>query len=260
MASEIPVPKGKLDNPTVTPDSPAGIRADFMRRWFAVAVSVGFAATVVEISWVSAGTFPSGDEWHQIARLSVAMTATLLSWEGYLLSIAGKPLYDFPRFALDVVLVLVYLVLLISSKHQYYWLWLHALTFGFYLIWDYLTVSDARHRERYATESSAKEFVPTKREVYRGGLRDDTRINPGPIITMFGAAYFLLLPILQLYTALNTYAFALFVFVGLVVYRVDKSFRFEMRKRWALWGSAVGVILLTLVSCRYFAEDVLSGG
>lgn len=239
------VTKGKRANIDISPNDPAGIRADFMRRWFAVAVSVGFASTVNGMSWVQHGTAPSAIEWQQIARLGVAMIATLLSWEGYLLSIAGKPLYDFPRFAIDVFLVLVYLVLLISSRHGHYWLWLHALTFCLYLVWDYLTIRSLGHRDRFANDCAPISYVPTIGDVYAGGFTSDPKINPGPVITIFAAAYFAWLPILHFLSGMNTYAFAAFVLLGLIGYRVDKSYRSDLTPRLLLWG---GLLTVTLVS------------
>lgn len=246
MASrEVIEVKGKRENPDIKANETPGIRADFMRRWFAVAVSVGFASTVNSMLWVHVGAAPSPTEWQQIARLTVAMIATLLSWEGYLLSTAGKPLYDFPRFAIDVILVLVYLVLLISSSHGHYWLWLHAVTFVLYLLWDYLTVRDPRHRDRFTNDNAPKEYVPTPREVYVGGLKSDRNINPGPVITIFAAVYFTWLPILQFLSGINTYTFAIFVLLGLIAYRIDKSYRLDIVPRLLLWG---GLTVTTLVS------------
>jgi hypothetical protein len=81
---------------------------------------VGFATTVVNMSWVKAGSFPDYKESEQLARLAVAMLATILSWEGYLLSIQKKPLQDIWRYILDVCLVFIYLFLLLTSKFPHF--------------------------------------------------------------------------------------------------------------------------------------------
>jgi hypothetical protein len=58
-------------------------RADFMKRLFAVAVSVGFASPLTRMGWITNGTAPSGAEWQQIVILATALLATIGSWEGY---------------------------------------------------------------------------------------------------------------------------------------------------------------------------------
>jgi hypothetical protein len=103
----------KIDAETAQAES----RADFMKRLFAVAVSVGFASTLTRMVWISNGTIPTGDERHQIALLTTALIATISSWEGYFAAIDVRPLRSIWRFIIDIVLVLVYMILLISSGH-----------------------------------------------------------------------------------------------------------------------------------------------
>lgn len=105
----------------------AKLRDDFMRRWFAIAIIVGFATRVVQMAWVQKGRAPAFDEWEHIARLTAALVATVLSWEGYFVSISTKKLYDFPRYFIDICLVFLYLFLLLTSKFPHYWLGLHAI-------------------------------------------------------------------------------------------------------------------------------------
>jgi hypothetical protein len=100
----------------------AELRHDFMRRWFAIAISVGFASTVVRMAWVQNGTWPAHPEAEQIARLFVALLATVLSWEGYLTSISEKKLFDFARYLIDILLVFMYLFLLLTSQFPLFWL------------------------------------------------------------------------------------------------------------------------------------------
>ena len=69
----------------------AAIRADIVKRLFAVAISVGFAARLAQMDWVKNGTFPNFGEWQQNLELFTALVATLLSWDSYLLLSAVSP-------------------------------------------------------------------------------------------------------------------------------------------------------------------------
>jgi hypothetical protein len=132
-----------------------------MKQWFAIALSVGFATALAEMPWLKDGvifdsTLPV--DWtqiEQVARLSVAALATVLSWDGYFLSITNKPIEDGPRFTIDVLLVFLYLFLLLTSKFPYFWLWIHATAFALYIAWDYLSIS--RHRSAYVNMPPATE-------------------------------------------------------------------------------------------------------
>src|SRR5678815_5087842 len=95
---------------------PSEIRRDLMARWFAVAISVGFATALVHMKWLNSGTWPDAAESQQIARLIAALVAVVFSWEGYFLSIGKKKLTTPSRFYIDFVLVLLYTVLLYTSK------------------------------------------------------------------------------------------------------------------------------------------------
>src|SRR5207248_9539885 len=88
------------------------IRADLIRRLFAVAISVGFATTVATMDCVRNGTPPTFAEWEQVSILITALIATVLSWDGYLLAIETRQLVGFWRYAIDIVLVFIYMLLL----------------------------------------------------------------------------------------------------------------------------------------------------
>jgi hypothetical protein len=120
-------------------------RADFIKRLFAVAISVGFATQVTRLisapSYQNAGQLQYdrlwADNWRSIVLLLVAVWAVIESWEGYLRSIARRKL-DGTRFKLDVLITFLYLLLMLSSA--WFGLWAICLSFIFaaYLLWDYL--------------------------------------------------------------------------------------------------------------------------
>src|SRR5262245_61450433 len=59
----------------------ADARADLVRRMFAVAISVGFAATLAKMSWVQNGALPGPAELNQTLILGTALLAAVLGWE-----------------------------------------------------------------------------------------------------------------------------------------------------------------------------------
>jgi hypothetical protein len=202
------------------PEKREDIRKDLMRRWFAVAISVGFASALIQMGWVNDGRLPTAPEWQQLCRLAVALTAVILSWEGYFFSIETKPLKDSGRFFLDFILVLLYMVLLYTSKLPNFWLFIHSVAFLIYITWDILSIH--QYRSNYA-------FVPappnaTVLQIYTGGLLGKEGYYRGPIITITWALYFIALASLQLiFRTFDAFIFAPFALVGLINYRHDKT-------------------------------------
>jgi hypothetical protein len=152
----------------------AQIRDDLIRRLFAVAISVGAASTLARMGWVRDGRWLNLSETQQLFILAAAMVATVLSWDNYLVSIKERPLYSFWRFAIDIALVFIYMFLLMTSQHHTWWLFIHALTFALYIIWDALTVKE--HLEKYYTVDFGV-GNPTFARVYIGGLTDQVGVS-----------------------------------------------------------------------------------
>src|SRR5580700_135056 len=211
------------------------IRGDLIRRLFAVAISVGAATTLAQMPWVHDGHWPNLSEWQQLSILVAAMTATVLSWDGYLLAIDGRPLDGFWRFTIDIALVFIYMFLLMTSNHHTWWLFIHALIYFLYIIWDYLTVRE--HLWKYYSRSLGRR--PTVGEVYIGGLKDREGIRRGPMVTLAWGIYFFILYALNISGLGNrVFGTTIFVLAGLIAYRLDKRKPYSMRKRSlliALW-------------------------
>lgn len=231
------------------------IREDFMKRWFAIAISVGFATALASMPWLKDEVPFDWTQGQQLIRLAVAMLATLLSWEGYLLSIQSKPLTEGWRFAIDVFLVLLYLLLLLTSKFSFLWLWLHASAFIFYCIWDWLSIRG--HRLAYVIAPPIDGApLPSVWDVYRGSLADDPNIYRGPAITLMWPIYFWSLPISYEYSLLPSFKgtpaatilYGLFVLIGLYGYRLDKGQRFNFPARLL----ALSVSALVIFNANWF--------
>lgn len=235
----------------------AKIRDDLIRRLFAVAISVGAATTISKMDWVDAGHWPCLAEWQQIFILVAAMTATVLSWDGYLFSIADRPLTNFWRFAIDIVLVFIYMVLLMTSKLLVWWLFLHAFIYALYAVWDLLSVFD--WKVKYYTEPS--QYSQTVWGVYIGGLMNRNGVSRGPITTVGWGLYFWGLYILNDWTlhwvgvpelSHRIFGTAVFVFLGLISYRLDKARRFTMQTR---LGIAVSLLLANAAYLAWLPID-----
>jgi hypothetical protein len=204
--------------------SKAAIRISIVKGLFAISVSVGFAATLARMDWIRDGSVPTFDEAQQIVSLLTALVATLLSWDNYLQSVHTKPLRRFSRFAIDIMLVFIYMFLLMSSRHLSIFLWTLAAIFALYVIWDILTVREyfaqyVKGARNLLHPSSAKII-----SVYVRGARNERDTSRGPIITLSWAFYFIFLAAIITNVSLgHVIAACIFAFVGLVGYRLDKS-------------------------------------
>jgi len=224
-------------SPPHSEDVRAKIRDDLIRRLFAVAISVGAATTLARMQWVEHGRWPCMAEWQQLLILIAAVTATVLSWDGYLFSISQRPLRNFWRFAIDILLVFIYMFLLMTSKLLVWWLFIHALIYTLYAIWDLLTVYDWKSKYYYGIPEGPQQTI---RGVYIGGLKDSADVNRGPIITIVWGIYFWALFILndRALHWLNVPGLSeriigttLFVVLGLYLYREDKAKHYTMCRR-----------------------------
>ena len=168
----------------------AAIRADIVKRLFAVAISVGFAARLAQMDWVKNGTFPNFGEWQQNLELFTALVATLLSWDSYLLSIKEKKLTAFDRFAIDVLLIFIYMFLLITSKYVPILICTVATIFLLYVLWDALSIRDYPDRYSSAFATPARASVAQIGSVYVGGFRGRVGVSRNPAITFSWAVYF----------------------------------------------------------------------
>jgi hypothetical protein len=227
----------------------AAIRGDLIRRLFAVAISVGAASTLANMDWVSIGRWPDLGEWQQLSILVVAMTATVLSWDGYLMSIEDRPLVGFWRFAIDIGLVFIYMFLLMTSSHLTWWLNIHAITYLMYLAWDVLSIREYLYKYYSKDGPLALTAGQNIFGVYIGGFLGSQGVSRGPIITLCWAVFFCGLAYISR-DGLSERIFltSILALAGLVLYRRDKKNRYNMLSRAALILSllAIGAIYARL--------------
>jgi len=190
-------------------------RKDFVKRLFAVTISVGFATQLAQIighldpgsgaRHLFASITPS--QWQELGLLVGSIFAVVLSWEGYLISIHRDPVETRARFYLDVIIVFVYLLLMLFSSRSDLWFFTLAVMFGVYLVWDALKI---RERIRRA-----------KREAKT--LEKTTLVKNGLVTT---ALWFIVVIALYYFKFLGTpLGFSLALIAALcilVLYRIDK--------------------------------------
>ena len=229
----------------------AAIRDDFMRRIFAVAVSVGFATTLSNSAWLKHQRLPNGAEIQQFAVLLTALTATLLSWDGYLASIAKKPLERSTRFVIDIALVFIYMTLLLTASNPHWWLAIIVVIFGLYFMWDVLSVREHFHAYRVGGAPEGKSASAGQiAAVYRDGFLNGDDVAKGPIVTALWWLYFIGLFVAD---GLNVvpyqlWAMCAFALAGLFFYRYEKAHALRSWPRaCSIVGLLIGLNLLMLV-------------
>lgn len=239
-----------------TTETRARIRDDFMRRLFAVAISVGFATTFSKMNWVREARLPDNSEINQLMVLSVAFLATIQSWDGYLVSISIKKLHGTSRFTIDIVLVMIYMFLLINAGHYYVLPFSLALIFLLYVVWDFLTIME--HYNQYNVgDSTNTASVSQAMGIYSGGFKDTADISRGPIITLSWFCFFVAFASIIYFNSPKSILFmCIFETIGLMLYRRDKIFGAGKVRGFSMPARAFLVVMLVLITwhASYYFE------
>jgi hypothetical protein len=132
-------------------------RTDFVRRFIAVAISVGFAGSIVRMRWLTEG-WPNVTEWEQILRLLTAFVLVLLGWEWHHKDLGLYGQTTQRRFFIDVAVVVFGLLFLITSSAELVWLFCLVMIFAFYVAWDHATVIEPSQRENAVIASTTNKL------------------------------------------------------------------------------------------------------
>jgi hypothetical protein len=240
-------------NSTEARQARAEARADLVRRMFAVAISVGFAATLAKMSWVQNGALPGPAELNQTLILGTALLAAVLGWESHLAALAEKPLFGFWRFLVNLVLVFIYMFLLMASAHPECVLWTLAVIFLLYVVCDVLSM-----REQIASYDPALAGVPRAStaqigNVYAGGFAGRPQVSPGPAITLAWTGYFVLLAVIangRAYAHIRTTC--VFALIGLVGFWIDAAPQEEHRAGARSMALRILLILIALIAAAVY--------
>src|ERR1700743_1424375 len=122
-------------------------RKDFVKRMFAVAVSVGFAGRLVKMNWISGNALvwpPSANEQMELWRLAVGIFVVVSGWEWYHRDVRDRPLNYPTRFYIDIAVVIMTIIYLFASDKEQVWLFSLVLIFALYVIWDLVSALEFR--------------------------------------------------------------------------------------------------------------------
>ena len=221
---------------TPGPSPRATAREDFIKRLFAVTLSVGIASQITRVvfdpSHITQHTLdwtPVLAQWRALLLLGTSLIIVVSSWEGYLNAVRRIPLEDAPRFWIDIFLVFSYLFLTLSSNIYDLWFSIHVLIFLEYLVWD---------------------MFRAKLPAYKMEIRKNPRRTHqlSMIVTIVWLAYFVAILALKQYfiyfsTPVGFTAIAVAALAGVVLYRRDKEYRWT----WPTKGFATLAPLLMLL-------------
>lgn len=236
----------------------AEYRLDLVRRLFAIAISIGIGAAVVNANWVKQGIPPAGQEIEQIAIVLLALLATVLSWDGYLMSVRKKPLHDWPRFAIDVFLVFTYMFLIVTSNKSWFWLPIICLMYALYVLWDALSVLQFPTVFDKSSEAAQRARIVTLSRVYFRAITNEKDIDRGPLISCMWTLYFFaLLGVTWTYPQFGVIPAVLFAACGMWMYRSDKACMRDGVRGFTMQERVSAIIVLVLA---VFLYGCLSGG
>jgi hypothetical protein len=222
------------DLPKASPTAQA--REDFIKRLFAVTLSVGIANQLSRVVGDPTALVnhhivwhPIFEKWRELLLLFISLTIVVSSWEGYLGAVLRSPLEDLGRFSVDILVVFTYLLMTLATEDADAWFVIHVIVFGEYLVWDLL-------RMRLAS------FKPRAR-LYESSL----------LITLIWMIYFIIILYIKLYFTyfdgdVGFVAISASVLLGVFLYRSDKIYR--ERWTWAVKSAATLAPIVVLLLLR----------
>lgn len=217
-------------------------RQDFMKRFFSVAVSVGFASKIGSLTFLSTFTIPTESELHQLVLLIFAMVIIVGSWEFYFSSVHKMPLVDCPRFVVDIAIVSLYIAMLSSVKlFDSFFLYLDVIML-FYIVWDILSM------RVYPMHYGVSHFsCRTVIAVYQRGAfaKGGGRREVDPFTTLWWFAIFVILLVCHRHHQQDFYVVALWTAVAYILYRTDQASPWPLMRRVLLSALLFGGLFLT---------------
>jgi hypothetical protein len=201
----------------------------------------------------------SMQDFEQLAKLALALYATVLSWDGYLASVQKKPLNGRVRFTIDVLLVVLYMILIMRSDKPWFWLPTLCVIFSLYVFWDVASIWEypSTFERGYQPHESRLLAVP---RVYGLAILDRTGVDRGPLISLMWAGYFVVLWHLFRHVQASTSVWwgLIAASAGLYFYRRDKErIGIDGTRGFKMWqrlliilGLVAGALLFPQVTIR----------
>jgi hypothetical protein len=226
----------------------AEARRDLIRRLFAVAISVGFAARLVRMQWLEKGELPDYTQFEELARLFTAMFVVVSGWEWYHRDVDRHPLEKSYRFIIDVMVVVLAMIFLYSSKNAGLWFVSFLTIFFLYVAWDAFSIRE--YPGDYGVQRPA--HLGRIIRVYWSGLWNGRR--RGPITNLSWFMYFVVISMLSwcVFKGQDYQAFVscVFIMLGTIILRFDGNYMSTTVAPVAGWKSQrrLGVIIGLLVA------------
>jgi hypothetical protein len=161
----------------------------------------------------------------------------------------------FWRYAIDVCLVFIYIVLLITSNNPGFFLPILTIIFSLYVIRDLLVARQhiGEHKIDLSTlqrDGSGAARLGRVRKIYYGEVIASHEMNSGAITTVSWALYFAALTFLdRISNSRYVPIMVLFAIAGLILYRFDKSHRPAGETAHGFRFGARASIIAALVMC-----------
>jgi hypothetical protein len=135
-------------------------RKDFIRRFVAVAVGVGFATRLVHMPWIDdINKLFERAQIEELVRLGTGIFVVVSGWEWYHRDLKDRPL-NYPwRFYVDVAVVIYTIVFLYSSNNEGVWFFSLVAIFGLYVLWDSVSLIELRQASDVVRKSIWSGFV-----------------------------------------------------------------------------------------------------
>lgn len=153
-------------------------RADFLKRFFAVAISVGFAAKLIEMNFLLHLDFSDSANTQQLLLLFISISIIMGSWDFYFTSIKDRPLYDRGRFFLDIFIVSGYILLLSSIDDERVFCRILCGILFLYYIWDILTAAQFPQEYQISSLSIFSIFTLSTRGLYSPIPNEAVKLTP----------------------------------------------------------------------------------
>jgi hypothetical protein len=205
-------------------------RLDLVKRFFAVAVSVGFAGRIIGLERACASPF---DQREAIGRLIIGLIAVILFWDWYHRDVERRKYRCVPRFILDVLITFECMLFLYSSDHNTVWLSFLALIFVSFVLWDILAIIEWPSRYGAVPPPANVDDEPLGGPkaivgTYCGGVFRPSDENRAPFINLCWTGYFVALWLLSAWLKVSTGSSAVlacvFVLVGVAALRIDGDY------------------------------------
>lgn len=212
-------------------------RADFLRRFFAVAVSVGFASQLRgSFGFILSSQWPTTGSISQIFLLIFAMTVIVRSWDFYFAEVRKNPIIDYRRFTLDIVIVTLYILLLLATSKFDAFIVILFMIMMCYVLWDIFSIWV--NPQRFVADTKG---VRTVALIYLGGARGKADIAQGPYITFFWTAVTGMLLFAHRVVFTPSWCCGVLLAAAYLLYRLDQANPMSHLKRLSL---SVVLILL----------------